>query len=322
MGSKHDRKTRNWAKTLISVLWNFSGDSENIFHQGQKYFGFYEEYSDHQNGSGKIVGIDHRSKICRNDRNQINKPRSSRWLDLWDKNMLATIQTAECLQKLEVSPCMEAVHAAWHVEARGGSTKHEVLLRMQSKHAASHVWAAVAPCMSLSHPAWHLGGVVVPCMSPGHAESHVEHEVPPYMRPKPCRATHGRPPTWIWLAAVFYKYPAILFSFRHLFHTKATSKTWLEREREKKKVVDLRVWSILNMVDSEDHTPPRRTVPSNRRFSMIVTRKLCPINPSKPVIFSYNQVEVLSKISSVPRVQISQSSAWCSAGKSEKQSRS
>ncbi|KAF3569547.1 hypothetical protein DY000_02014349 [Brassica cretica] len=54
------------------------------------------------------------------------------------------------------------------------------------------------------------------------------------------------------------------------------SPVWLDitgqRVRERKKVVDLRVWSIL-----KSDTPPRRPLPSNRRFSTIVTRKLCPI---------------------------------------------
>ncbi|KAF3532924.1 hypothetical protein DY000_02040895 [Brassica cretica] len=82
-----------------------------------------------------------------------------------------------------------------HVEARGGSTMHEVSPRMQPNHADRHVCAAVAPFMSSSHAASHLGGLVASCMCPGHAASHVEHEVPPRMRPEPCEATHGLPPT-------------------------------------------------------------------------------------------------------------------------------
>jgi len=139
------------------------------------------------------------------DWNQANGPRSSRWLVAWVQNVVSTVHQAECLQKLEVSLCMEAAHAAWHVEARGGSTKHEVSPRMQPKHASSHVCDAVAPSMSSSHAAWHLGGVLASCMCPGHAASHVEHKVPPRMRPEPCEATHRLPPTWIWLCAVFYK---------------------------------------------------------------------------------------------------------------------
>ncbi|WZZ15323.1 hypothetical protein YC2023_108412 [Brassica napus] len=67
------------------------------------------------------------------------------------------------------------------------------------------------------------------------------------------------------------------------------------------------------MVDSEDRysTEKASSVQSSVQF-----------NPSKPVIFSYNQVEVLYKISSVPWVQISRSSARYSAGKSEELSRS
>lgn len=34
------------------------------------------------------------------------------YLVAWDQNVVSTVQHAECLQKLEVSPCMEAAHAA------------------------------------------------------------------------------------------------------------------------------------------------------------------------------------------------------------------
>ncbi|KAF2580103.1 hypothetical protein F2Q68_00005240 [Brassica cretica] len=91
------------------------------------------------NGSRKIFGIDRGSEICRKDRNQTNGPRSTRWLGVSVQNVVSTVQKAECLQKLEVSPCMGAAHAALHVEARGGSTKHEVSPRMQPKHADRHV---------------------------------------------------------------------------------------------------------------------------------------------------------------------------------------
>ncbi|KAF3506800.1 hypothetical protein F2Q69_00007576 [Brassica cretica] len=42
------------------------------------------------------------------DRNLTNGPRSSRCLIAWDQNVVSTVQQAECLHKLEVSPCMEA----------------------------------------------------------------------------------------------------------------------------------------------------------------------------------------------------------------------
>ncbi|WZZ15334.1 hypothetical protein YC2023_108423 [Brassica napus] len=69
------------------------------------------------------------------------------------------------------------------------------------------------------------------------------------------------------------------------------------RERERKEVIDSRVWSIL-----KTDTPPRRPVPSNRRFSTIT------------VIFYDGLVEVLPRVSSEQRVQISRSSARYSAG--------
>ena len=78
--------------------------------------GVYQNYSANQNGSGKIIGMDRRSKICRKDQNQTNGPRSSRWLVAWNQNVVSTVQQSECLQKLEVWPCMKQEHANWHVE--------------------------------------------------------------------------------------------------------------------------------------------------------------------------------------------------------------
>ncbi|WZZ15100.1 hypothetical protein YC2023_108189 [Brassica napus] len=76
---------------------------------------------------------------------------------------------------------------------------------------------------------------------------------------------------------------------------------WRERERERKEVIDSRVWSIL-----KTDTPPRRPIPSNRRFSTIVTRKLCPIQsvqasnilccPELVQIHGFRSVEVLLDI--------------------------
>ncbi|KAF2564300.1 hypothetical protein F2Q70_00017627 [Brassica cretica] len=59
-------------------------------------------------GVRKIFGIDRGTKIHRKSQNQTNRPSSSRWLDLRDQNMVSTVQQAECLQKLELSLCMEA----------------------------------------------------------------------------------------------------------------------------------------------------------------------------------------------------------------------
>uniref|UniRef100_M4F5N4 Uncharacterized protein n=1 Tax=Brassica campestris TaxID=3711 RepID=M4F5N4_BRACM len=63
--------------------------------------GVYQNYSANQNGSGKIIGMDRRSKICRKDQNQTNGPRSSRWLIAWNQNVVSTVQQSECLQKLK-----------------------------------------------------------------------------------------------------------------------------------------------------------------------------------------------------------------------------
>ncbi|WZY99628.1 hypothetical protein YC2023_071957 [Brassica napus] len=73
-----------------------------------------------------------------------------------------------------------------------------------------------------------------------------------------------------------------------------------------------RVWSIL-----KTDTPPRRPVPSNRRFFTIVTRKLCPIQSVQASHILLQLSEVLSKISSVPWVQISRSSTRYCTGKSK-----
>ncbi|KAF2584454.1 hypothetical protein F2Q70_00036047 [Brassica cretica] len=63
---------------------------------------------DEAEGSGNIC----RQENYRKDRNQANGPRSSRRLVAWVQNVVSTIQQAECLQKLELAPCMEAVRAA------------------------------------------------------------------------------------------------------------------------------------------------------------------------------------------------------------------
>ena len=65
MGSKHGgiearRENPKLGKNPNFGIMKFfeeAGGSGNIFHQGQKYFGVYENYSDHQNGSGKIFGV-------------------------------------------------------------------------------------------------------------------------------------------------------------------------------------------------------------------------------------------------------------------------
>ncbi|WZY72185.1 hypothetical protein YC2023_004425 [Brassica napus] len=61
----------------------------------------------------------------------------------------------------------------------------------------------------------------------------------------------------------------------------------------------------------------RRPVPSNRRFFTIVTRKLCPIQSVQASHILLQLSEVLSKISSVPWVQISRSSTRYCTGKSK-----
>ena len=90
MGSKHDGKTRNWTKTLISVLWKFSmkPEAREIFTVKIRIqSGFYQNYS----AEVKIIGIDRGSKICRKDRNQTNGPRSSRWLNACDQNVVSNV---------------------------------------------------------------------------------------------------------------------------------------------------------------------------------------------------------------------------------------
>ncbi|KAF2557340.1 hypothetical protein F2Q68_00016225 [Brassica cretica] len=82
-----------------------------------------EERQEHQNGSRKIFGIDRGSEIYRNDRNQTNGPRSMRWLGVSVQNVVSAVQQAECLQKLEVSPCMEAFSTDFESAPRDGSVQ-------------------------------------------------------------------------------------------------------------------------------------------------------------------------------------------------------
>ncbi|KAF2608548.1 hypothetical protein F2Q68_00045354 [Brassica cretica] len=55
----------------------------------------------HQNESIKIFGIDHGTRIHQKGQNRANRPRSSRWLELRDQNVVSTVQQSECLQKLK-----------------------------------------------------------------------------------------------------------------------------------------------------------------------------------------------------------------------------
>ncbi|KAF3546921.1 hypothetical protein DY000_02005125 [Brassica cretica] len=50
----------------------------------------------------KIFGIDRGTKIHQKDRNRVNQPRISRWLDLRDQDVVSTIKPAECQHKKEV----------------------------------------------------------------------------------------------------------------------------------------------------------------------------------------------------------------------------
>ena len=63
-----------------------------------------------------------------------------------------------------------------------------------------------------------------------------EHEVSPHMRPKPCKATHGLPPTWTWLVAVFYKYPTTPAHFNTSRPVQTKLKTW-EKSGKRKQVI-------------------------------------------------------------------------------------
>ncbi|KAF3504641.1 hypothetical protein F2Q69_00044785 [Brassica cretica] len=75
-GSKHDGKTRNWAKTLIS----------SISTGAEKY-------------SGLITG----QKFAGRVKNRVNRPRSSRWLDLWDQDVACILTCGRSDGVLHVS---------------------------------------------------------------------------------------------------------------------------------------------------------------------------------------------------------------------------
>ncbi|KAF2577302.1 hypothetical protein F2Q68_00005243 [Brassica cretica] len=113
MGSKHDVIKARWENPKLGKNPNFgimkffeeAEGTENIFHQRQKYIGVYEKYSGHQSGSGNIFGIDRGLKFT-------GMTEIRRIVREAQAGLVSTVKQAECLQKLEVSPCMEAVHAA------------------------------------------------------------------------------------------------------------------------------------------------------------------------------------------------------------------
>ncbi|KAF3523656.1 hypothetical protein F2Q69_00049994 [Brassica cretica] len=78
-GSKHDGIEARWENPKLDKNPNFA----------------------HQNGSIKIFGIDHGTKIHQKGQNRANRSRSSRWLELRDQNVVSTVQQSECLQKLK-----------------------------------------------------------------------------------------------------------------------------------------------------------------------------------------------------------------------------
>ncbi|WZY99389.1 hypothetical protein YC2023_071718 [Brassica napus] len=90
-GSKHDGIEARRENPKLGENPNFgitkffeeAGGSGNIFKGYQT--------SSNQNGNGKIFGIDRGSEIHKKGRNRAKEPRSLRWLDLRDKNVVATL---------------------------------------------------------------------------------------------------------------------------------------------------------------------------------------------------------------------------------------
>ncbi|KAF3567940.1 hypothetical protein DY000_02014319 [Brassica cretica] len=161
----------------------------------------------------------------------------------------------------------------------------------------------------LSHAASNMVGVVVSCMCLGHAERHVEHEVhgfrsvevlldtPPGI-PKSCPGAKGgsvrvqispsRP------VSVFMIKPRVCPS-REQFSPVQSS----------------RPLGFVQVLSDQPAAYRQRTLDGSAQ-----------LNSSRPLSSFDDQVEILSRVSSGPRFQISQSSARYSAGKSEELSKS
>ena len=196
-GSKHDGKTRNRVKTLISALWNFSRKLEawKIFSvKVRNILDFIKNYSAHQNGSRKIFGIDRGSKIHRKDRNRANEPRSSRCLNAWVKDVVSSVYQAECQPKHDMSPCMKLDHAAWHVYAR------EVAVS-----ATEACWPKCSRLCVASHG-------LHPCSKQSGRECIIQHVTELCSKtnePEACGLTHSRMCGLILQVDDFYKYPCL-----------------------------------------------------------------------------------------------------------------
>ena len=135
--------------------------------------------------------------------------------------------------------------------------KHEMSLYLQLKHADRHVAGRVSSRMDSSHEASHLDVGVSLSMLLSHAARHVCARVSPHMQLDECGLTHSRLCGSILLVDDFYKYPCLPQFQTSIPHQKQSKN--VGRERERNKVVDLRVWSILKA-----DTPPRSKILSNR----------------------------------------------------------
>ncbi|WZZ71190.1 hypothetical protein YC2023_082560 [Brassica napus] len=97
----------------IMKFFEEAGDSGNIFHQGQKYFGLI------RTGAEKYSELIAGGKYAGRVKNRVNRPRSSRCLYPYG-------------QDLEVSQYLRSAHSNRHAGGR-------VSRRMHSSHAASHL---------------------------------------------------------------------------------------------------------------------------------------------------------------------------------------
>ncbi|KAF3522810.1 hypothetical protein F2Q69_00046054 [Brassica cretica] len=154
--------------------------------------------------------------------------------------------------------------------------QHKMSPYLQPENADRHVGIGVSRCMHSIHAASHGDVGVSLYMSLSHASRHVCARLSPRMRPEACRLTYRRSCGAFSLASDFYKYPT-LPSVSDIHSTPKPLQKRGERERERERE---REWLIL-----KTDTPPRRPVPSNRRFSTIVMWKLCPY---QSVHASYN----------------------------------
>ena len=99
MGSKHDRIEARRENPKLDENPNFgimkvfdeAKGSRNVYCQGHSSDWSLLKIFRSSEWEQKVFGINRGSEIYRKDRNQTNRPRSSRWLVAWVQNVVSTI---------------------------------------------------------------------------------------------------------------------------------------------------------------------------------------------------------------------------------------